>query len=661
MIQLGAPGVYIVETSSGVRPITTVATANAVFIDYFAEGPTDRAVELFGPADFDRVYGGYDAKSESSYHIKQFFLNGGSTAYVVRVTGSGAQAASVMIESNVSATADSIQATAISEGSWGNFLRLTITNVDATNKIFNLTVARYSENDPSQLVTSEQYLSLTYGDPSDSRYFVNVVNDASQLVQLTAAGTVAPATNGTVSGSLGTPSTQITLDATPAFGVLISPLPGITTPSTPYPATKGLPTTATSLRDMRAAVEMAIRNAVPPSDPAYPAYAGATVALLDGRLVVRSNRQASTYRPDQTVVISKWPGNTAVPASTASDTLLFTSAPANVQEYVLGVTGTTATAAQKPVVNGHGDGGGTPGAAEFIAAQQHLDDIDLFNMLCIPAAAKLYDKPTPAAGAGEMTAIVSNYMTYCDQRRAMLFVDIPDSVPNTFQGIEDWVALNNNFRDKNTVIYFPRVNIPDPLAEYRNKLISTSGTLAGIWARTDGDRGVWKAPAGVDATLRGVVSLDTKVSDPQNGVLNPLAINCLRVLPIYGQVVWGARTLDGADAKGSEWKYIPIRRLALMIEESLFRGTKWVVFEPNDEPLWSKIRQNVGAFMLNLFRQGAFQGGTPSEAFYVKCDKETTTANDRNLGIVNIEVGFAPLKPAEFVVITIQQIPDINP
>jgi phage tail sheath protein FI len=120
--------------------------------------------------------------------------------------------------------------------------------------------------------------------------------------------------------------------------------------------------------------------------------------------------------------------------------------------------------------------------------------------------------------------------------------------------------------------------------------------------------------------------------------------------------VWGARTLAGTDDVPDEWKYVPIRRLALFLEESLFRGTKWVVFEPNDEPLWANIRKNIRAFMLGLFRQGAFEGNTPEQAFYVKCDAETTTANDRNLGIVNIEVGFAPLKPAEFVVIQIQQI-----
>jgi phage tail sheath protein FI len=175
-------------------------------------------------------------------------------------------------------------------------------------------------------------------------------------------------------------------------------------------------------------------------------------------------------------------------------------------------------------------------------------------------------------------------------------------------------------------------------------------------ARTDTQRGVWKAPAGIDAGLTGTQALDVNLTDRENGLLNPLGINCLRSFPVVGRVVWGSRTLRGADILADEYKYIPVRRLALFIEESLFRGTQWVVFEPNDEPLWAQIRLNVGAFMQNLFRQGAFQGQSPRDAYFVKCDKETTTQNDINLGIVNIVVGFAPLKPAEFVIIKIQQI-----
>jgi phage tail sheath protein FI len=175
-------------------------------------------------------------------------------------------------------------------------------------------------------------------------------------------------------------------------------------------------------------------------------------------------------------------------------------------------------------------------------------------------------------------------------------------------------------------------------------------------ARTDAQHGVWKAPAGLDATLVGAPALATPLTDAENGELNPLGINCLRAFPAAGRVVWGARTLRGSDALAVEFKYIPVRRTALFLEESLYRGLKWVVFEPNDEPLWAQIRLNVGAFMQDLFRKGAFQGTTPREAYFVGCDRTTTTQSDVDRGVVNILVGFAPLKPAEFVVIQIQQL-----
>jgi hypothetical protein len=196
----------------------------------------------------------------------------------------------------------------------------------------------------------------------------------------------------------------------------------------------------------------------------------------------------------------------------------------------------------------------------------------------------------------------------------------------------------------------------DPLQENRLAVFAPGGMIAGIYARTDSQRGVWKAPAGQEATLTGVRRIAYRMTDGENGQLNPLGVNCLRTFPVTGNVVWGARTLEGADRLASQWKYIPVRRLALYIEESLYRGTQWVIFEPNDEPLWAQIRLNVGAFMHNLFRQGAFQGASPREAYFVKCDSETTTQNDIDRGIVNLLVGFAPLKPAEFLIIKISQI-----
>jgi phage tail sheath protein FI len=211
-------------------------------------------------------------------------------------------------------------------------------------------------------------------------------------------------------------------------------------------------------------------------------------------------------------------------------------------------------------------------------------------------------------------------------------------------------------RSRNSALFFPRLKQPNPLHDDQIEVFSSLGAISGVFARTDAQRGVWKAPAGLDATLNSVPQLAVALTDGENGELNPLGINCLRAFAIGGRVVWGSRTLRGADQLADEYKYIPVRRTALFIEESLYRGLKWAVFEPNDEPLWAQVRLNVGAFMHNLFRQGAFQGSKASDAYLVKCDKETTTQNDIDLGIVNILVGFAPLKPAEFVVIRLQQL-----
>jgi len=211
-------------------------------------------------------------------------------------------------------------------------------------------------------------------------------------------------------------------------------------------------------------------------------------------------------------------------------------------------------------------------------------------------------------------------------------------------------------RARNAAFYFPRVLQLDPLTDGFIDTFVPCGIIAGVMARTDAQRGVWKAPAGLDAAINSTAGLSMMLTDLQNGLLNPLGVNCLRGFPVHGRVIWGARTMRGADQQADEYKYIPVRRLALFIEESLFRGTQWVVFEPNDEPLWAQIRLNIGAFMQNLFRQGAFQGRSPREAYFVKCDRENNPRNTIDLGIVNILVGFAPLKPAEFVLIQIQQI-----
>lgn len=286
-----------------------------------------------------------------------------------------------------------------------------------------------------------------------------------------------------------------------------------------------------------------------------------------------------------------------------------------------------------------------------------LDPVDIFNLMIIPGDADVSE--------ADYLNVIGPASNYCADRRAFLLVDAPASwtAPPSLVNpvprpaiVQNTTRIDSDVRSKvvkiNSAVFYPRLIFNDLGL---NKPIGPSGAIAGLMARIDSSRGVWKAPAGTEADLRNITGLEVNLTDLENGVLNKLGVNCERIFPT-GIVNWGARTLDGADDFGSEWKYIPIRRFALFLEESLFRGTKWIVFEPNDEPLWAKIRLNLNAFMMSLFRQGAFQGTTPDKAFFVKCDAETTTQNDRNLGIVNIEVGFAPLKPAEFVIIKIQQI-----
>lgn len=281
-----------------------------------------------------------------------------------------------------------------------------------------------------------------------------------------------------------------------------------------------------------------------------------------------------------------------------------------------------------------------------------LEKADLFNLLVLPPFS---DGPTDAADVDSATW--SAAIAYATERRAMVLVDPPfhdrgwraidDLTPEAINGVAG--------RSANAALFFPRIRAANPLRENRLEPYAPAGAVAGVIARTDGQRGVWKSAGGVSATLIGVPALEVAVTDRGNALVNPLGVNCLRMFPNAGAVVWGSRTLLGTDSLASEWKYLAVRRTALFLEESLYRGTRWVVFEPNGEPLWAQIRRHVGAFLHQLFRDGAFQGATPSKAYFVRCDASTTTPTDIDAGIVNILVGFAPLKPAEFVLLRLQQ------
>jgi phage tail sheath protein FI len=837
------PGVYIEEIPSGVHTITGVATSIGAFVDFFSQGPLNEAVEIFSWSDFERQFGGLDERSEASYAIQQFFLNGGSQAYVVRTTsatsGNGAVAAAIVLQDG--SGNNILLATAASPGVWGNNLRIDIDygTTDPTS-LFNLTVTEVSlASGMPQVVATETYRNLSL-DSTQSSYVVSSVNNVSQLVtlQLLAGASTRPAQTGTTSNGFSgigfnwAPSTaykvgteivdgngnvqEVTAVATaqasgaaaPTWVTVIGqntqdgtivwqriangggPAPAAWAAATSYhigdkvvdgagnwyeataftsgaavPSPWGTDTKSGSNTTTDGAITWTLQ---PTGNGLLPAWApgttyavGAEVVDSHGNLQVVSAAGKSGVAPptwataiaatttdgtvtwtltgDQALLVDltsvvqvsfngvalspnlnftgitapsaiSWSwlastlqkqirainstilGNASVNVIGSASTVAFlqmkpgTSTPSdylnltdvtgslattlkltpNVQQYALGsgisVEAQAFPPAGPPVPQAGSDGtwdpsGDAAGIATGLIGDQLLKtgmyallNVDLFNILCIPAAALL-----PDTDASQVSA---NAISLCTQRRAFYILDAPQASGDrdTVTGIQTWLDANSSLRSRNAALYFPRVDIADPLNKYQLRPTAPSGTMAGIYARTDANRGVWKAPAGTETSLSGVQSLEYTLIDGENGVLNPLAINCLRNFPVYGPICWGARTLFGADQLADDYKYIPVRRFALFLEESLYRGTQWVVFEPNDEPLWSQIRLNVGAFMQGLFRQGAFQGTAPQAAYFVKCDDETTTQNDINNGIVNIIVGFAPLKPAEFVIIQIQQI-----
>lgn len=280
-----------------------------------------------------------------------------------------------------------------------------------------------------------------------------------------------------------------------------------------------------------------------------------------------------------------------------------------------------------------------------------LDRQDVYNIVCIP----------PDSFDGDTEPGLYTYVAAkCRDKKATLIIDPPTKWaraslvdPESFAGDIGVSPADGNA--PYCALYYPRVVSADPLMGGLEHSRPASGIIAGIMARTDATRGVWKAPAGYEAGLSNISGLAIKLTDTENGNLNSQGVNCLRSFPTVGPVIWGARTLAGADVLSSDFKYLPVRRLTDYIEQTLLRQTRWAVFEPNDEPLWAQLRLAVGGFMNDLFRQGAFQGSSRDKAFFVKCDATTTTQDDINAGIVNIQVGFAPLKPAEFVVIYLEQ------
>jgi len=598
-VALSYPGVYVEEISSGVRTITGVATSITAFIGRALRGPTNTPITINSYADFERIFGGLSVQSSLGFAVRDFYLNGGGQAIIVR-----------LFHPSPATQADAQDAAQ-----------------DAANAATQ--AAGQAGSTPQSVAAAARAAEAAETNP-DRKAAADVVAKAAEAAVNApgaTAATVATAATGAVGGAV--KKTSATIDAHGLALVAASS------------GSWGNKLRARIDHDVAASAgdvfNLSVRD---DTTGTVEVFRNVSIAPGNVRQVDRVLENESTLMR----VSGALPGTT--PAAHADPT---------TTKALWGDNDTNSFIAEADQVDLDGGGlvendftgTGLENAKQGLYA---LRNADLFNLLCIPP----YDPNDNIS-----SSLIATATAYCQKRRALMVVDPPagwktkdDAMKGQDPGGNPYITSVSSY----AALFFPRLRQPNPLHDGQFEDFAPCGAVAGVMARTDADRGVWKAPAGLAATLVGVPQLSVPLTDNENGELNPRGINCLRAMPAAGRVIWGARTLEGDDRLASEWKYIPVRRTALYIEESLYRGLQWVVFEPNDEPLWAQIRLNVGAFMHNLFRQGAFQGQSPKDAYFVKCDKETTTQNDINLGIVNIMVGFAPLKPAEFVVIQLQQM-----
>jgi uncharacterized protein len=625
-VTLSYPGVYIEELPSAVHTITGVATSIAAFIGWAPQGPTDEAVLVESFPEFERQFGGLTRNSNTGtpnylgYAVNQFFGNGGQQAYIVRLAWTDATTASA------SDIGGALTLYATSPGSWGNNLQVSVARQTGNPNRFSLQVI---DGSSGNTLESFPNLSTTV---TDAQYVVTVIDSDSQYVTF-----VNPATQ-TPDLPSETPSNTI------------APVP-----------TQAVPSTSASGGNLAAAT--------------YFYQVSVLYGTVEGG---PSSEESVTTTGDASANTITWTAAAAFGGQNPTGYKIYRGTAAGAENvfYTSPVatsfvdTGAPPTAGRPlassetvgvPVWGGSPGTTLTPGDGNFENALLNdpngnglplLDRVPIFNLLCVPGESD--------------AATIQALQTYCNNQLAFYIVDSPQIATTTFLSANGPAGTTSGSLNPssnligqysiNSAYYFPWVMAPDPLAGNRSAFFPPCGFVAGIYAATDAARGVWKAPAGIDAGLSGISGLQYVLTDLENGDLNTQAINCLREFRVYGDVVWGARTLQGSDEAGSQWQYVPIRRLALYLESSLYEGTQWVVFEPNDERLWTQIRLNVGCFMQGLFLQGAFQGTSPQQAYFVKCDAENNPQSSIAQGVVNILVGFAPLYPAEFVVIQIQQI-----
>jgi phage tail sheath protein FI len=652
------PGVYVQELPSAVKPIEGVSTSTAGFVGVADRGPVPgfpmpigeqpRPPLITSFAEFERVFGGFRADSYLAYAVQNFFDNGGRRAYVVRVvvtddapageaTPDNTELAGVGLADRENAAQSTLAVVARSPGAWANTLGIDVapaTRDPGTR--FKLIV-----RDQGAPVEAFDNLSM---DRQDDDFADIVVNSRSQyvLVAATVPNGVSAADARPAETSEGN---RLALEDGDGTGVL----------DVSSPVMMGGPLSVTTARSP-ANGEPTFRLTVLRGSEVLETFDGLSMNPGAGNFVERKINGRSAY-----IRVGLPTGVTITDFDASRPTDGTEAFPDSPLPAAIPYPPDSGAAGGDPYEGGAGADGRLPGEGDLHylgnaatgTGLHAFDGIGDVSILAIP-------------GQGN-DLVISGGMAYCRNRPlqdAFFVADLgtldpedartPGSVPdhNEPDDVRQFVTGLSTPTDYGA-IYYPWIRVADPLGRGRNPTIALppSGFIAGLYARVDNSRGVFKAPAGTETGLAGALGLCADVHDADQDSLNPIGLNAIRRFPVYGIVAWGTRTLSPDPA----WRYIPVRRMAIYLRASIYRGIQWAVFEGNDEPLWAELRLNVRAFMMTQFRAGAFQGATPGDAFFVKCDASTTPQEQIDIGVVNILVGFAPLKPAEFVVLKLSQ------
>lgn len=649
------PGVYVEEIPSGSKPIEGVGTSTAAFVGYTTKGPIGEPELILKWDDYDTQYGGIRDTGLAEgdpmgFSVSAFFQNGGGKAYIVRITQDWNKDDSppafdavkaVAYLDDPSVTGDhGLQFSAVNEGTWANGLVVRMAESQISSILYDVEIGR--KNEDGELETQESFSNVSI-DPAHPLYIEHVINGVSELVTVTRTAVAGkPITSGSYLGtSTSGDLTGVSLDfdTSGSFTDPLSRTLEISLDSEPVITKELSEKDFANLGEVASEIQQLVRGGA-----SAERRANFTCEAVDDTLVFTSG----TREADSSVVITSPSG---APTPNLVETLKLDVANGATQLTGQASADSAWSSSEPEDTLSGGVDGSQPLTDDYIDVFTKFLKYRDINIICLPGEAWASDgsgNPVIDAAIGHASKMKSR----------MVIVDPP--VGTELEAPKDVIDLTLPSKTY-SVLYYPWINVANPFynaeknpGALKTVLVPPSGFAAGMWAKIDGKRGVWKAPAGLESGLLGVAGLQYIVEDGEQDSLNPLGVNCLRKMPGAGRVIWGARTL--ATKADPEWRYVPVRRTAIMIEQSIYNGIQWAVFEPNDHRLWSALRGNIGGFMNSLFRVGAFQGEKASDAYFVRCGLgDTMTQTDIDAGQVIVIVGFAPLKPAEFVIVRIQQ------